>query len=410
MIAGLAAAGCTDDDSAAGAGVREVRVGLMTSMSGPDAATGRDAERGAQLAAEVINGDTADLPVPLGPGRGLPRLDGATVTVVTADTAGSPAQAAAKAVDLVSGGAVHAIVTADSAEVTAAVVQRTERLRLPSIDGRSSAGFLVNLGLDYYFRTAPSDRDLGTSAYSLLRAQGGAVERIAIIAASDDTATTFVPALRDLAVEAGYQLVTTAQFAPGTADPAAAVRQVRTAAPDAVLAVAGSPADAVNVIRALQADGEALPVIGLGNGFVGNGFAPGSGAAGDGVFRVTAWSAELAPRQNLTKAVTDLYQRKYNSPMTDVAAGAFTATLTLAAAFDSAVSAEADKVRVALLATRVAGSRTIMPWDGVQFRENGQNTLASGAVERYVGGTFQVVFPRELASAPVAWPGPQRTG
>jgi branched-chain amino acid transport system substrate-binding protein len=405
VAAGLGVGGCTSDETAAGAGVSEVRIGLMTSLSGPDAATGRDAERGAQLAAEIVNDDTPDIAVSLGPGRRLPRLGGASLTVVPTDTTGRPEQAAARAVGLVSAGKVDALVTADTAEVTAAVVQRTERLRLPAVDGRSSAGFLANLGLDFYFRTAPTDRDLGTSAFSLLRSQGASVRRIAIVAASDETATTFVPALRDLATEAGYQIVTAAEFPPGTADPANAARQVRNATPDAVLAVAGTPADAAAAVRAIQTRGGPLPIIGLGNGFLGAGF-----SAGSGVFRVTTWSAELARRQRLTQAIADQYQRRYNTPMSDVAAGSFTATLTLAAAFDAAASVEADKVRVAILATRVAGARTIMPWDGVQFRENGQNVLASGAVEQYTGSAFQVVFPRELASAPIAWPTVQRTG
>jgi branched-chain amino acid transport system substrate-binding protein len=177
-----------------------------------------------------------------------------------------------------------------------------------------------------------------------------------------------------------------------------------------VLAVAAATADAADAVRAIQSRGPALPIVGLGKGFLGADFAATVGAAGSGVFRVTPWSADLAPRQAVTKAVIELYQQRFNSPMSEVAAGSFTATLTLAAALNDAGAVEPDKIRVALLGVRLPGSRTIMPWDGVQFRESGQNTLASGAVEQLTGERFQVVFPRELASAPVAWPNPVRTG
>jgi branched-chain amino acid transport system substrate-binding protein len=407
--AGLGVAGCTNDKPTTSGG-GEIRVGLVTSMSGPDAASGADAERGAQLAAYVVNTDLLGLALPLGPGQGLPGLGGARLAVVTTDTGGTPERAVTQAVQLVGSEDVDALVTADSAGVTAAVVQRTERLRIPSLDGRSSAGFLTSLGLDFYFRTAPADRDLGASAFSLVRSRGTTVPRLAIIAATDETATTLVPALRDLAAEAGFQVVTSAEFAPGTADPANAAKQVRNATPDAVLVVAGASADAVEAVRAIQSRGAALPMIGIGNGFLGTAFAAAVGAAGAGVFRVTPWSSDLAPRQGVTKAVADLYQQRFNSPMSEVAAGSFTATLTLATAFDDAGAVEPDKVRVALLGVRLPGSRTIMPWDGVQFGGNGQNTLASGAIEQLVGGTFKVVFPRELASAPVAWPSAQRIG
>jgi branched-chain amino acid transport system substrate-binding protein len=402
IVAGLGLAGCTDDPPKRPAG--EIRLGLVASMSGPAAAVGAEAERGAQLAADVVNSDLPGLALPLGPGHGLAKLGGAKLSVVTADTGGTAEQAVTKAVSVIATGGVNALVTAESAEVTAAVAQRTERLRVPSIDGRSSAGFLTSLGLDFYFRTAPADRDLGTSALSLLRAQGPAVGRIAIISSADPTAATLVPALRDLCTEAGYQVVTAAEYPTGSTDPADAATRVRAATPDAVLAVADGPADAATAVRAIRSGGSAVPIIGLGPGFLGADFGPAAGGAGEGVFRVTPWSAQLAVRQPIAKAITDRYQQRYNVPMSDVAAGAFTATLTLASAINDAGVAEPDKIRVAMLGTRLPGSRTIMPWDGVQFRENGQNTLASGAVEQLSAGKFQVVYPRELASGPVTWP------
>jgi branched-chain amino acid transport system substrate-binding protein len=406
IAAGLA--GCTSDAPerpAAG----EIKVGLVAPLTGNDAETGADAERGAQLAVDIINSDVADLGLPLGPGKGLPKLGGSKLTLVPADTASNADQAVAKAVGMITTDGVNAFVTADSAEVTAAVAQRIERVRIPSVDGSSSAGFLTSLGLDSYFRTAPADRDLGTSAFSLLRASSPGQRRIAIISSADVTAATLVPALRDLAAEAGYEVVAIAEFAPG-GDAANAAKAVRTANPNAVLAVADKASDAADAVREIQTRGAALPIIGLGAGFLAKDFVTTLGAPGEKLFRVTPWSAELAVRQPISKAILDRYQERYNAPMSLVAAGSFTATLTLAAAINDAGAYEPDKIRVALLGTRLSGSRTIMPWDGVQFRENGQNVLASGAVEQLAAGKFNVVYPRELASAPVAWPVAARSG
>ena len=401
-------AGCTKDKPADTGPVGEIRIGLVTSLSGPDAKAGTDAEHGAQLALEIVNSDLGDLDLPLGPGAGLPRLRGAKVSIVTADTGGSADQAVAKAVELLSAGEVKALVTANSAEITSAVVQRTERVRVPVVDGRSSAGFLTSLGLDNFFRTAPADRDLGTSAYSLLRARGTGTRRIAIITAADASATTMVPALKDLAAEAGLDVAVTVEYPAGAADLTAAAQKVRAANPDAVLAFADAHTDAAAAVRAVLNKGAALPIIGMGTGFVADEFGTAIGTAGEGVFRVTPWSAQLAARQPISKTILDRYQQRFNTPMSDIAAGAFTATLTLASAINDAGAYEPDKVRVAMLATRLSGSRTIMPWDGVQFRENGQNTLASGAVEQLSAGKFQVVYPRELASAQVAWPAAEK--
>jgi branched-chain amino acid transport system substrate-binding protein len=406
IAAGLA--GCTGDDAERPA-AREIKVGLVTQLTGDGAEIGADAERGAQLAVDIINSDVANLGLPLGPGRGLPNLNGSRLTVVPADTAGKAEEAVAKAVGMITADGVNAFVTADSAEITAAVAQRIERVRIPSVDGSSSAGFLTNLGLDSYFRTAPADRDLGTSAFSLLRASSPGQRRIAIISATDVTATTLVPALRDLAAEGGYEVAVTAEFARG-ADAANAAKLIRGANPNAVLAVADTPTDAADAVREIQTRGAPLPVIGLGPGFLAKDFAASLGAPGERLFRVTPWSAELAVRQPISKTILDRYQERYNAPMSLVAAGSFTAMLTLASAINDAGAYEPDKIRVALLATRLSGSRTIMPWDGVQFRENGQNVLASGAVEQLAAGKFNVVYPPELASAKVAWSGAARSG
>ena len=58
----------------------------------------------------------------------------------------------------------------------------------------------------------------------------------------------------------------------------------------------------------------------------------------DGLTRSVSWSAEAAERNPAAQAVTALYQRRYNTPMTEAAASAFTAVMTVAQAVDTARS------------------------------------------------------------------------
>jgi branched-chain amino acid transport system substrate-binding protein len=88
-----------------------------------------------------------------------------------------------------------------------------------------------------------------------------------------------------------------------------------------------------------------------------------------------------------------------------VAAGTFTAVVTLATAVDRARSVDADRVRAALLNLDIPGRSTIMPWNGVRFDSTThQNTRATGVVEQFLAGSFHVVFPRELGQTPAEWP------
>jgi branched-chain amino acid transport system substrate-binding protein len=118
--------------------------------------------------------------------------------------------------------------------------------------------------------------------------------------------------------------------------------------------------------------------------------------------RTSSWSAELAQRSP-AKAVTDLYAKRFGSPMTDAAANVFTATMTLAAAIDAAGSDDPATIRSTLRQISQPATQMIMPWIGVRFGANGQNQLAAGVVEGRATTGFRVVFPRELAAGPMIW-------
>lgn len=113
----------------------------------------------------------------------------------------------------------------------------------------------------------------------------------------------------------------------------------------------------------------------------------------------------MAARNTAAKPVIELYEETYGSPMSEVAAGSFTAVLTLAKAMDDAGSIEPDRVRTALLGLDIPGRDTIMPWSGVRFDATHQNTGAAGVVEQVDGAdALRVVFPDELAQEPAKWP------
>ncbi|HEV2892592.1 MAG TPA: ABC transporter substrate-binding protein, partial [Actinomycetota bacterium] len=115
---------------------------------------------------------------------------------------------------------------------------------------------------------------------------------------------------------------------------------------------------------------------------------------------------EVAARNPAAKPILELYEERFGSPMSEVAAGSFTAVLTLAKAMNDAGSIESDRVRTALLNLDIPGRDTIMPWNGVRFDgSTHQNTGAAGVVEQVeANDVLRVVFPGELAQEPAKWP------
>ncbi len=376
-----------------------VTIGLLAPATGAAADAGLDALRGTQLAADVINHSHPELAIPLAAGTGLPGLHGRALALVSADTAGAPGDAGNQAGQVIANGAV-AIVMADSAEAAAAAGSQAQRLHVPLVDAVSTADYVTELGMDWYFRTVPSDRSLAASAFAMLQRQLAGTSRptIAILAEAETAGAATTALVRDLAERAGYTVSPQETLIDHT-HAGEQARRIDQSGADVVLALVSSSQGATEVTQVTSRLTTTLPVIGFGPGF---GEAPQLGPASV-VLRTASWSAELAGRSPAAKAVNDLYASRFGVAMTDIAANAFTATITVAAAIDAAGSTDPAAIRAALRQTWLPATQLIMPWNGVRFDTNGQNELAAGVVEGREAEGFRVVFPRELATGPMIW-------
>ena len=382
--------------------IGEVRIGVLAPRTGPSRAAGTEAQRGAELAADLVNGEQG--PALAGTG-GLARLGG-HLSLVGADTRSKPDHAAAEAVRLVSAEHVAGLVGAYDADVTEVASQRTERLRVPFVNGDSTANFLTERGLDWFFRTGPTDRMFGEAFFSALGQLAGDTRQIAVLYAKDQQGSVIAKLTGELASEGGFQSAAKVAYLPGS-DPVPAIQELRSKAPDQtpVFAVASTSADATAVVKAIRRTGYTPPgIFAFGPGFLETGALAPTDA--EGLFAGTAWSREVAGRSPVAKPVMEMYEDRFGAPMSEVAAGSFTAVLVLAEAIGRAGSTDPQRVRSALLNLDIPGREMIMPWSGVRFDNTShQNTAAAGVVEQRVKGLFRVVFPDELQPEDAAvWP------
>jgi branched-chain amino acid transport system substrate-binding protein len=65
-------------------------------------------------------------------------------------------------------------------------------------------------------------------------------------------------------------------------------------------------------------------------------------------------------------------------------------------------------VRRALALTEIEPAELIVPWTGVRFDDNGQNTGVRVVVVQHQGGGDHTVWPFELATREVIYPLPGR--
>jgi branched-chain amino acid transport system substrate-binding protein len=173
---------------------------------------------------------------------------------------------------------------------------------------------------------------------------------------------------------------------------------VNEARPGAVLAVVTAPEELAAANALAAAVKGTTPVIAVGP-------AAGGTAAGSATLLHTVpWSGAYAARSPVAAQVAQLYQLRYAAALTAVAASAFTATMAMAIALDTAKSFGISDVRGAVQQLNVPATQTIMPWNGIRFDGTGGNQLASPIIEQLTAGGFQVVYPNELAATKIAWP------
>jgi branched-chain amino acid transport system substrate-binding protein len=382
--------------------VSQVRIGVLVPKSGESAAAGAEALHGAELAAALVNGDEGAVPLAgIGSG-GLAGLGGSKLTIVSADTQSKPDVGAAEANRLVTEERVVGLVGAYDAAVTEAASQQAERRGILFVNGDSPADYLTERGLDWFFRTGPTDRMFGEAFYSTLQQEKIRPKRISMLYTTDSDGESLHRVLHNLAPEANYQEHGMVKFPPGKPNLVPELRELRDVKkPEVLFLMTSTGSDAVRVLKTMDAMGYRPPqIFSFARGvFSEPQVLQAAGKAGEGLYYGTAWSREIAGRSGIARAVMEQYEQRFNQPMGENAAETFTAVLVLAKAIDNARSADPQRVRAALLNLDIPGRETIMPWSGIRFDASRQNAAANGVVEQRVGQAFRVVFPNELQVA-----------
>jgi branched-chain amino acid transport system substrate-binding protein len=240
----LSVAGCTSEPPPSQpASVGEVKIGVLAPTSGDSRAAGIQAQRGADLAADLVNGDQG--PTPLIGTAGLAGVGGAKLTIVKEDTKGDPNAGATAAAKLVGDDKVVGLVGAFDTKVTQVASQRTERLQVPFVNGDSSADFLTERGNDWFFRIGPTDRMFGEAFFSSLTRMAPDSKRVAALFSNDQRGNVLADLTEELAQEGGFSMTDGDKIPfPAKSDPVAAVQRLRARQADAVFVIASTPKDA----------------------------------------------------------------------------------------------------------------------------------------------------------------------
>ncbi len=405
FILGFVSGGCGGQE----AQPKTVLVGAIYPLSGADGSIGEAAKQAIELAAEIVNQEY-DLDLPLARSAGLPRLGGARIKVVFADSGGDPDRAAVEAQRLIDEGVV-ALIGSYHSKVTASASQVAEAAGIPFVNPESASPTLTRRGYKWFFRVGPDSIIFVRALFDFLadvqESHGLPTRDIAMVYENSLWGTGTSQEGKRQATQLGYNVVADIPYASDTNNVETEV-QILLETGHPIVMQTSYTQDALLYLQTYDEMGfQPTALLALGAGFYAPDFLQAAGANKENILCREVWALDLREKNPLIRQVDDLYFERYGHHFGGVSARAFTSVLVLADAIDRAASTDPQAIREALLDTDIPVEQLIMPWDGVRFDpDTGQNTLAKGIVVQMQDDVYRTVWPWELASAPLVWPIP----
>ena len=392
--------------------VSSIKVGLVVPLSGDLATYGNNAQQGAQLAVELLNGTEQNVGLPLIASGLSSQLNGAPLELIVANTE-SDTQIAADAVSrLAAESGITVLMGAYDDDVTASASEQADKLGIPFVNVDSTRVDLTERGFHWFFRVGPTDQIVSEAFLRLMERVTAQLEdesnRVGVTYPALPVESAIASEVSAVVTAAGYEVVDLAGW-PGT-DLEALLEDAP--AVDAVIAIASDVEDAANTTQLLRdvADLSGSAIVGMGEGFENAGFTVRAQDAAADVLIVDDWTAELTQRGGPVTEVADLYLQRFSTPLTAEAAASFTGIYVIARALSDAGSIDRGQLRDALSDLNMPGREVIMPWDGVHFDQTQQNSAARGVVSQQVEDSRVLVYPFDLAREAVRWPAAPAAG
>lgn len=318
-----------------------VKLGILTPLSPPgDAAAGQLIVRGAELAAEYVNGGAgaalfaAACPLP------------GTIEIVKADDAGTPERGVAGLRKLVQDDGVVGVAGQFHSSVALAIQPVADQLQVPWISTQASDPKITANHSAYAFQTHSISTDRAAAVADFVKTYG--FKKVAVVAETTDYGTSNTEGLKEALAGASDVQIQTWSFDNKTTDISPLLLQVSAWGPDLIYNLGvGAPA---YLMLQQATDAGLLPATPMLISYdlpIRPEFWQNVGDQGKGIIFV----AYSHPQQQLTEAgvwMRDQYQARYNEPALYSSLAAFGNVLVLAQAVNQACATDGPAVAAAL--------------------------------------------------------------
>jgi branched-chain amino acid transport system substrate-binding protein len=366
---------------AAPASAAPVKVGVINSMTGPQAPIGENLTNGIKLAEEDLKAKGIDL------------------QIVWEDDTGKPQVGLSAMEKLATRDEVIGVVGAYTSAVTNAVAKKAEQYKVPLVNPVASKEEITRQGYKWVYRVSATTGDYATILLDLATSLGKPTT-IAILNENTDFGVSAAKSAKSVAEARGIKVVFEEGYSAGSPDYRSTLTKVKAASPDLVFMVS-YVADAILLMRQSRELGlKPLAFLGAGAGFSTAEFAK-EKEISNGMFSSTQWTPDVS--WTGAKQFDERYEKRFGKVPTYHAANAYTAMMVMA---ESAAKAGGDreKLQQALETgtwNGIFGEVKFQDYEGYT-NQNKHQML----VEQVQDGKYHTVWPPSFASAKPAWPFP----
>jgi len=376
--------GCKSGSS----GGNTIKIGVITSLTGSNAAFGQAHKNGYTIALNEINAKGGIL--------------GKQVELDYYDDQSKPDQAVQGVSKLVDQDKSVMILGAYSSESTRAIVPVLTQKQVPVIIPTAVADNVMETGSQWVFRICAGSGSFATATLDFLK-NNGDPKNMAIVYENTNFGQSNNKSMTEAAGKAGLNLVDSEGYQASSPDYKALLQRVKGKNPD-VIYFASYLLDASTLMRqAEQVNLNPKYYTSAGTGFAAAEFPTqdkGAGKYAEYTYSVSQWLPSAQWKGS--KEFDEQYFKNTGTHPAYHAMEAYAVLLTAAAAINNAKSTDATAIRDALRGLNLADT----PFGPVKFDAKGQNAHPV-LVTQVQGGQYKVVWPQDAAEAKPILPTPE---
>lgn len=410
LLSGCSSTEESEDASSSGStGENGIVIGSVQPMTGPNAKIGKEITDAIEVAIDIINNPHDELgDFPFAKTEGIPNMNGAKLRLVTADHQSNPEIGATETERLITEEDVDIILGSYESVVTKTASVAAERLEVPFLTSTSTSDELSERDFKWYFRTGPKDIDFVDNTVEFLDAYKSeiGIETVATVAEDTDFGMQFSEVFNEKATAAGYEIVENISYPSSSPNVSAELLRIQKANPD-VIVQTGYVSDAIMFMNGYK-DMNINPkmIIGQRGGFTSPEFFTTLGDTAEYVMTTSAFTVDITEGKPHLEKINELYKEKSGVDLNSEYSRVMQTVFVIADALNRAKGTDNESIRQALLETDIGPEWLIVPYDGVRFNDDQQNSLATGIVTQYLDGQYRTIYPKKHASREAVIPVP----